>query len=323
MSNSDIVSAINTLIVAYQYKGGSVDWRLVGQELGVDKDCARMRVQRLLKKWPGTDLDVVEEKIMHSKLAKPLTVQRPVPTTTAIPISNSPTSPTHTASTAAGISKPRRESFHFHSDNQRRLSASHSRSNSLGSNTTSSSSIAGGYLPPNAFATQFLQASDRASSYPPSSTRDESFLRTPQPALKAEHSYPQFGLGRSSFEAPYPAFPPPTQLLHPDREPQVEVPRVLPYGSPYFNPSSNQGTNHMHTLQQAAAVALANDRRSSSSSSSTTSARDDSFVSPLVAKSKAECDDADDSADEGSVVSAGAAEGAMMLEKMKIDTILV
>jgi hypothetical protein len=41
MSNSDIVSAINTLIVAYQYKGGSVDWRLVGQELGVDKDCAR------------------------------------------------------------------------------------------------------------------------------------------------------------------------------------------------------------------------------------------------------------------------------------------
>ncbi|KAK9380156.1 uncharacterized protein V2V93DRAFT_371788 [Kockiozyma suomiensis] len=41
MSNSDIVSAVNTLIVAYTHKSGSVDWRLVGQELGVDKDCAR------------------------------------------------------------------------------------------------------------------------------------------------------------------------------------------------------------------------------------------------------------------------------------------
>jgi len=70
MSNSDIVSAINTLIVAYQYKAGSVDWRLVGQELGIDKDCARMRVQRLLKKWPNTDLDLVEDKLMHSKFAK-------------------------------------------------------------------------------------------------------------------------------------------------------------------------------------------------------------------------------------------------------------
>ncbi|KAK9485449.1 hypothetical protein V1527DRAFT_137240 [Lipomyces starkeyi] len=320
MSNSDIVSAINTLIVAYQYKGGSVDWRLVGQELGVDKDCARMRVQRLLKKWPGTDLDVVEEKIMHSKLAKPLTAQTPV-STPAIPISNSTASPTHMASTAAGISKPRRDSFHYHNDHQRRLSASHSRSNSLGSNTSSNS---GGAYAPNAFATQLLQASEHSSSYPPSCVRDDSFLRAPQPALKTDLRYAQFG--RSSYEAQYPAssqyVPPPTQLLHPDRQQQLEVPRVLPYDNRYSYSSSNQATNHMYTLQQAAAVALANDRRSSSSSS-TSSIRDDSSASPLSVKSKPECEDADDSADEGSVVSAGAAEGAMMLEKMKIDTILV
>ncbi|KAK9244562.1 hypothetical protein V1506DRAFT_315071 [Lipomyces tetrasporus] len=317
MSNSDIVSAINTLIVAYQYKGGSVDWRLVGQELGVDKDCARMRVQRLLKKWPGTDLDVVEEKIMHSKLAKPLTAQTPV-STPAIPISASSTSPTHTASTAAGISKPRRESFHYHhNDHQRRLSASHSRSNSLGSNTAA--------YAPSAFATHLLQPSEHSSSYPPPSARDDSSLRAPQPALKSEHHYAQFG--RSSYDSKYPSpsqcMSPSTQLLHPDHEQAVEVPRVLPYDSRYLHTSASHGMNHMHTLQQAAAVALANDRRSSSSSSASSTTREDPSVSPLTVKSKPECDDAEDSADEGSVVSAGAAEGAMMLEKMKIDTILV
>ncbi|KAK9323290.1 hypothetical protein V1517DRAFT_345474 [Lipomyces orientalis] len=322
MSNSDIVSAINTLIVAYQYKGGSVDWRLVGQELGVDKDCARMRVQRLLKKWPGTDLDVVEEKIMHSKLAKPLTAQTPV-STPAIPISTSSTSPTHTASTTAGISKPRRESFHYHpSDHQRRLSASHSRSNSLGSNTTSAA-MAAAYAP-SAYATHLLQASEHSSSYPPPSMRDDSFLRAPQPALKSEHRYAQFG--RSSYDSKCPSsqyMSPSTQLLHPDREQAVEVPRVLPYDSRYLHMSASQGMNHMHTLQQAAAVALANDRRSSSSSLASSTTREDPSASPLTTQSKPECDDADDSADEGSVVSAGAAEGAMMLEKMKIDTILV
>ncbi|KAK9472216.1 uncharacterized protein V1510DRAFT_407433 [Dipodascopsis tothii] len=68
MSNSDIVSAINTLITAYRHKAGTVDWRLVGQDLHIDKDCARMRVQRLLKKWPDTDMFLVEEKLAQSKL---------------------------------------------------------------------------------------------------------------------------------------------------------------------------------------------------------------------------------------------------------------
>ncbi|KAK9450452.1 uncharacterized protein V1518DRAFT_211457 [Limtongia smithiae] len=72
MSNSDIISAINTLIVAFQSKSGSVDWRVVGDQLGIDKDCARMRVQRLLKKWPSADMEIIEDKLLNSSLGSHL-----------------------------------------------------------------------------------------------------------------------------------------------------------------------------------------------------------------------------------------------------------
>ncbi|KAK9463301.1 uncharacterized protein V1516DRAFT_12462 [Lipomyces oligophaga] len=149
MSNSDIVSAVQTLVVAFQFKSGSVDWRLVGQELGIDKDCARMRVQRLLKKWPSTDMETVHDKIASSRLTRNCFG----PSATSSSPSSSPPIPqnvlasTATASSAMSavtptpIVKTRRNSLHFHHPN---LSAPQNSSNSssTASNTPMSSSSA-------------------------------------------------------------------------------------------------------------------------------------------------------------------------------------
>ncbi|KAK9469113.1 hypothetical protein V1512DRAFT_274313 [Lipomyces arxii] len=270
MSNSDIISAITTLIVAYQYKSGSVDWRLVGHELGVDKDCARMRVQRLLKKWPSTDLDAVEEKIIHSNMAKAFTPAKLLPTASPPQIA--------APSPVAGIQKPRRNSLHYQDPPIHRR---HSRANSLNTALSNAHPVAVA-----AFTAQPV---------------------IQHPAVYSDIQYDS--ADHQPFRSSLPRLPFPNQTLRPSeplsgvRPDNTYLCSTAPSSRMHDSLATEHGLNDgMITLQRVAAAALADERQhghySSDSESSSSEVRD-------------------------RAISPAAAEGAVMLEKMKIDTILV
>ncbi|KAK7208335.1 hypothetical protein BZA70DRAFT_265625 [Myxozyma melibiosi] len=310
MSNSDIVSAVNTLIVAYTYKSGSVDWRLVGQELGVDKDCARMRVQRLIKKWPSSDMDVVHDKIAHSKLARPLAAAGA--TTSSSSASTSPT-----RMNPGGISKPRRDSIHYHTDrdHQIRINQSHSRGSSLGSigHGALSTSVTAAYAP-EAFAAQIAS---QTSGY------QDAHNYEAQQAAPVYHrlAYDEYS-GPTYVQTQSSVLPPP-QPIHMQNTTNA-TPRGMLDNNSYLSASASMksmnapGPSQSYNSRSSSPSPISSYGRTNSSSSS-----NGHYGKHYQPYNRSTDEEADDSGDEGSVISAGAAEGAMMLEKMKIDTILV
>ncbi|KAK9455700.1 hypothetical protein V1511DRAFT_310811 [Dipodascopsis uninucleata] len=351
MSNSDIVSAINTLIIAYQYKAGSVDWRLVGQELGVDKDCARMRVQRLLKKWPGTDLDLVEDKLMHSRFAK--TVAGSSPPSHSTRKTSPPRSSKHGSSFSEGSNS---QSSSQHSS--RRMSTGSTHIHHPIHNTSTAAAASGhfysspthqsqpvGYHPMSSSGA--VAPSTQATTQSMSHTSSHTGLPTPQTMEPPSKSYIPAMSVRPMTTAPY-------------TNAHETVPRILPTSderhrdpSPYRRYSAvepPQDTERLHYLQQVASIVSQPQSQVAAGNISSIQSQNglveqsqhriqstyyhqgqSQSPSPSVRPQgnrntqslDAQLDAQVTATQQLNGVDRDTAEGAMMLEKMKIDTILV